>query len=142
MTMISFIILLQKLHRLAYKMIIPFQETEQPGPSNANCVNEISGEKKTPVSRWKTKRKRKNPCTAMAIAEERKIAAEQLKLKSDAEMELKREEHGLLMTQRREEHVLHMQTKQEEHDLKMAIMHEKLKILKENAIKGSYKGNE
>ncbi|GBM79349.1 hypothetical protein AVEN_32963-1 [Araneus ventricosus] len=122
----------------------PEDATEQPGPSDADFSSETQAGKKTPISRWKIKRKRRTPCTtvaAMAIAEERKVSADQLKLKNNMEMEQKREEHEESMAIRQEEHVMNMKIKQEQHDLKMKIMAEKLNVLKESAIKGTYKGS-
>ncbi|GBN43425.1 hypothetical protein AVEN_119215-1 [Araneus ventricosus] len=50
---------------------------------------------------------------SMAIVEERKISADQLKLKSNMEMEQKREEHEISMAVRQEEHILNMKIKKE-----------------------------
>ncbi|GBN43429.1 hypothetical protein AVEN_119218-1 [Araneus ventricosus] len=73
----------------------------------------------------------------MAIVEERKISADQLKLKSNMETEQKREEHEILKAVREEEHILNMKIKHEQHDLKMSIMAEKLNLLNVLKIEGS-----
>ncbi|GBN54787.1 hypothetical protein AVEN_227403-1 [Araneus ventricosus] len=73
-----------ELHSEAEGLInLPEDATEQPGPSDADFSSDTQAGKKTPISRGKIKRKRRIPCTtvvAMAIAEERKVSADQLKL--------------------------------------------------------------
>ncbi|GBM48018.1 hypothetical protein AVEN_34349-3-1, partial [Araneus ventricosus] len=103
------------------------QATEQPSSSDADFSSETPTGKKSLISRWKIKRKRRTPSTivaSMATAEERKISADQLKLKINMEMEQKREKHEISMAASQEEHILNMKIKQEPKERKPCRNHD------------------